>query len=1212
MMRMSRCSLLFSLILVAVPVAAQNADPVSITPEAAAADPDFAVQGEYVTPETAAQPKGIQVVAQGHGRFRAVIYSGGLPGAGWDDNLPQVIEEEDSEGIEDLLSSLQAQKLNRSSPTLEQPPPEGATVLFDGTPESLEKHWKPGARMDEQGLLMAGAATRDAFRDYVLHLEFRTPYLPIARGQRRGDGGVYCQSRYEVQILDSFGLKGLNNEAGGLPAVRDPDLNMCLPPLSWQTYDIDFTAARFDAQGAKVSNARLTVRLNGVIVQRDVEVPGPTPGAPLTETPQAGPLSLQDHPDPVRYRNIWLLPRDADLEARRPLIPAYERFQALGNHSLEGGTLLIGELGCVNCHAASQGLQAHLLSKRAPILTNAGSRLRRDWMKQFIANPHLVKPGTTMPSLFDGWEPAARDEAVTAITHFLASTGALHERNADPRMARNGGKLFNSIGCLACHAPLGSSDVPSATSVPLADLAAKYTIPSLAQFLKNPHDIRPSGRMPSLNLQRNEPEEIAHYLLQGGLEPLEPNVRYTVYEGRWNELPDFENLKPVGQGTCVGFDLSVAPKPDNFGIRFEAFLPDPQRGAYIFALGSDDGARLSIDGNPVIETDGIHPLEMHEKTGRFEERPMHTVQLDYFEANGGEELIVMMGRQGYPLEYLAPLLTLDDHPPAKSKPTAKGEKFRVDPLLARKGKELFVSIGCANCHEFKIKDQRLTSKLAAQPLAKLNPRAGCVAGSANGTSDRPIPHYDLTTGQQKDLEQAIVSDLENLSPEPRMIVHETMLAFNCYACHQRRGIGGPERSRNALFLSEQPEMGDEGRIPPPLDGVGDKLQESWIENVLDKGAENRPYMLTRMPRFGRGNVGHLAAAFAAQDRRTDSHLATFHEPIHRVKSTGRQLVGNGGLACIKCHTFGDKRATGIQAVSLTGMTSRIREDWFLRYLFDPARYRPGTRMPTGFPGGKAVVKDVYGGDANKQISAIWIYLSDGDRAGLPEGLVAKMIELKPEQEPIIYRNFLEGLSPRGIAVGYPEKVNLAWDANDLCLKLIWHDRFIDASLHWSGRGAGQQRPLGDHILPLEPTIPFARLESRQTPWPKESPRNDPGYQFLSYQLNQQGEPTFTYQTPFGKVTDFPKPVSKNEREGTLRRTLTLTSTSHPDDLYFRAGRGEKIEQTPGGWLIDGSLTVRIQGGGTPFLRKEEGFQELLVPVNLPANGRVELTQELLW
>jgi hypothetical protein len=153
---------------------------------------------------------------------------------------------------------------------------------------------------------MEGATSKQKFQSYTIHLEFCLPFEPAKRGQGRGNSGYYAQGRYEVQILDSFGLPPKTNECAAIYGVAAPTLPMCYPPLTWQTYDVDFTAAEYK-DGKKVKNARMSVRHNGIEVHKDVEVPQATTAAPVGEGPEPGPVYLQNHGNPVRFRNIWVV-----------------------------------------------------------------------------------------------------------------------------------------------------------------------------------------------------------------------------------------------------------------------------------------------------------------------------------------------------------------------------------------------------------------------------------------------------------------------------------------------------------------------------------------------------------------------------------------------------------------------------------------------------------------------------------------------------------------------------------------------------------------------------------------------------------------------------------------------------------------------------------------------------------------------------------------
>ena len=200
-------------------------------------------------------------------------------------------------------------RVEKHSPTEGASPPPGAVVLFNGT-DIDDFQRRPDAL--EEGVLRAASASfvsKTQLGSIELHLEFRCPLMPGDRGQARGNSGVYVQGRYEVQVLDTFGLPTRDNHCGGLYGFAAPLVNASFPPRAWQTYDISFRAPQFNDSGEKTRNAMLTVYHNAVLIHDRVEVSEISGGALYEHEGSEGALFLQDHNDRVEFRNIWAVRR---------------------------------------------------------------------------------------------------------------------------------------------------------------------------------------------------------------------------------------------------------------------------------------------------------------------------------------------------------------------------------------------------------------------------------------------------------------------------------------------------------------------------------------------------------------------------------------------------------------------------------------------------------------------------------------------------------------------------------------------------------------------------------------------------------------------------------------------------------------------------------------------------------------------------------------
>ena len=361
--------------------------------------------------------------------------------------------------------------------------------------------------------------------------------------------------------------------------------------------------------------------------------------------------------------------------------------------------------------------------------------------------------------------------------------------------------------------------------------------------------------------------------------------------------------------------------------------------------------------------------------------------------------------------------------------------------------------------------------------------------------------------------------------------------MNCYACHDRDGIGGPGAETNPFFVGDE-GLGDSGRLAPPLTGIGHKLQKSWLEGVFkgDTGSRVRPYLKTQMPLYAT-HAPALADWLEEIDAKPDATPLVEHK---EDLEAGRKLLGIvGGVNCITCHTWGEQRSLGIQALDLSSLDQRLRPEWFRSYLLNPAEYRAGTLMPPLWPGGQATVKDVLGGDTDRQIAAIWSFIREGE--GLPEGFPDRssgQYELIPGDSPIIQRTFFEGAGTKAILVGFPGGINLAYDGDGARPAVIWRGAFFDAYQTWYSRHAPFEKPLGEGVA----AFPETGAET--------------GRRFRGYRLDAAGNPTFL-------STDGDRELSEGfvVEGGKLKRTVIWSKggapvVTHPEGVEFQTETGE--------------------------------------------------------
>lgn len=596
-----------------------------------------------------------------------------------------------------------------------------------------------------------------------------------------------------------------------------------------------------------------------------------------------------------------------------------------------------------------------------------------------------------------------------------------------------GAILFSELGCASCHG--GSAVVVPRQGPNLVDLASRVDREWVAAFLNEPQSGREGSPMPQMmhGLSAEESEAVVSFLGSLG-----KGIKFTADRHANAE----RGSALYHEKGCVACHAPTSdfhpPHGDGKVVASPLAIPHPD----LNKKTSLEALALFLSAPSKYRPDGRMP---HFVLDRQEAVDIASHLMD-FQASDPREAA-----------------------PVKKWPPADAEKIAI-------GKEVVTRLNCASCHT-------IPGITAPAAVALSGDSAKAMSHCLSDVPIAGLPHYRLNDGQRASLAAFLKGDRPVGDAEGKL----TLAAMNCYACHDRDGTGGPTLETNPFFVGDE-GLGDSGRLAPPLTGIGHKLQREWMQGVFEgvEGSRVRPYLKTQMPVYP-AHAAALTEWLGRIDAKPDAVQMTERK---EDLEAGRKLLGiQGGVNCITCHHWGEKKSLGIGALDISSLDQRLRPEWFRSYLLNPAAYRAGTLMPPLWPGGQSMVADVLGGDTDRQIAAIWSFIRDGE--GLPEGFPDRssgQYEIVPTDRTVIQRTFLEGVGTKAILVGFPGGISLAYDGEKSRPALIWRGGFFDAYQTWYSRHAPFEKPLGDEVYAF--------------------PESASSGAFRGYRVDAAGNPTF--------------------------------------------------------------------------------------------------------
>jgi mono/diheme cytochrome c family protein len=814
------------------------------------------------------------------------------------------------------------------------------------------------------------------------------------------------------------------------------------------------------------------------------------------------------------------------------------------------------------------------------------------------------------------WEgPGFRREPVPsfAFGHLPKDRPA---RMAEDRQRDHGRFLFEELACKRCHVPAGdpvSKGLAERTGPDLTAIGARAYPGWLDAWLADPSKLRPHTAMPRMfsddGRGRAERYAVVAYLASLGGPIREPRRGGNLTDSLRSIASGQKLYVSTGCAACHGDKLTQLPTaklPDDPDADVKPVAkPEDQ----FTSVGTAGPRGLYLLGSPGSKTTP-EALEKYLRdplaTNPHGRMPDMTLSRD--EARDLARFLCRQTDDDIPRDMPdAPELSPGQVIGTRATVAERWRLAKLTPPEQWKavGKRLLTAKGCVNCHTAAPGGEALPTSTTAPSLVRAGSR-GCLAAKPD-PADAPV--YTLDKDQKAALAAFLRGGLKPSTPSPVYAARVALKRFNCLNCHSRDGEGGlPAELTEQMRLLAKAENADDV-TPPQLTGVGHKLRSSWLKHVLTGGGRARPWMTLRMPQYGAANVGFLADAIPKLEGTPADDSAGQAALTAAKVEAGRKLAGKDGFGCIACHDISGIPTGGTRGPDLATTRQRVRPDWYTRWMHQPQRLAPGTRMPQYFTDGRSQYPAVLGGDADAQIDALWAYFSLGPGLPLPKGIEppGQALVVAVKDRPEILRTFLPDAGTKAIAVGYPGGVSLAFDAAACRLGYAWTGNYLDAAPVWNNRGGNPAKLLGPKFWTAPPGFPWAVTDSREPPdFLKRA--EDPAYGFQlpddefyggprrvhfgGYELGPSGAPTFRYtltdqdgKTRLG-VAETPAPLPVSVAAG-LRRTFELDLSADRTTWLLvgvaaRAPRvyadGKVTKLAKGEWPAAGSRLV-VPGDG---------------------------------